>query len=231
MRCIIGCLNSERSPQIILKILNELGQVLSYKKGILIHPKTRQTVIEYLERIIGIQNPCIQLSAANLLIAYLNRSPTNDLIDDFAYSWSRLDRRTYRRRYINYPKTLAYLGRRKQLNRLIQLMVSTTQLDLCKSVWRIILRNYCIYPRSINHTNRRIVFTSEEKTAIEGLLLCKPLWLEIGRDRGQASYLTYEGLEPTRAALRQQLKHARVIDENEQISQPETRFPLTLMQN
>jgi hypothetical protein len=217
-------LSFEHSSQVIIQIYDILGRILSYKHGMFIHPETRSRVISDLENRLKTRNALMRIAAATLMIEIMQTRTPVYVTDTIIECFFSLD--SHKEAHWNILTELLLrtfmLGKRREQAFCLALLRNAGEFITALEMWGEIEGDYFSSHEGI----RKIAFTIDQKKVLEALLACKPLWRKrqtpLPRWQHRKPYRfqpEHRGLEPTRAALRQQLQHARIIDETEQASE------------
>lgn len=233
---LLESLSYEHSFQNIKEILNRIGSFFEWHRAQRIHPDTVQRLILQLEKLLKSKRPELRIEAAALYLKITQWQTPPQVTKVLIESWSQVD--AYRRNHFmvlrSFEVWIYKVGPAKVLDLAATLLRNSRQFIVGLIIWEEIGENYFDF----NGAMRRIVFSHEQKMFLEALLACKPLWrtrqMPVPKWHHRTAYIfdpRVWGIETTRATLYQQLKHARIVDNNEDVRgyrHPGADLPLQL---
>lgn len=230
---LLARLKIEKSPHVICYLLRALGSLLQLRRSKRIDELTREAIIIQARRVLKHRLPLVRMAGVTLCIQLFKQRTPSDVEEALLESWSQVSPPEHgqpRTGWIvigNFLEEVRSLGEIRAISLYLQLLSRAKlhiMLGAVLEVSRLYRLSYCPH----NEPIRCIALTPKQKLTIEILLKTRAFWQG---QKKQRENLEYYGLEPIRADLRQQIKHARIEDDPQQFSQAMARFPLSLMKN
>jgi hypothetical protein len=222
---LLARLQREPSPFLRCVIANHLASVVRRRSGRGLADEARQNLLIVIKDQLKASDPATVISMARIALRVVSHKDLASIFENVFEIWPRINNRLEQAigsEFIMAASRIRHPDIKKQL---ISLLARSQHHALAEAALKALLYDpkYEYY----GNNQRYIAITAQQKTILETAIACRALWAKSTRRQAKGYY----GFEPTRSALRQQLKHARIIDETEQFTQPQLSFPLILMQN